>query len=292
MSIGGKTIERTLRVAAYTFGIYAVLGGLLVTPAPSIPATILNRSLVENLIGIPVEVYRSMAGAVMAISIIRALEVFDIEEDRLIEGMEVEHIRAVERDRIGQEIHDGAMQGVYSISLILDSMQPHVADHPKAAGRLEQARHVLEDVIADLRRYMVSLRAQAPEATLAESLERLAHNPRFSSLVDITLSVEVEPDLSPGQAANLLMITQEALSNAVRHARASHVRIILTRDLTGLVFRIEDDGYGFDEKAVAPHFGLRAMHDQDRLMGARLTLDSHPGRGTVIQLVLPESRDA
>jgi signal transduction histidine kinase len=220
------------------------------------------------------------------------LEVFDIEEDRLIESMEVEHIRAVERDRIGQEIHDGAMQGVYSVSLILDSMQPHVADHPKAASRLDQARHVLEDVIADLRRYMVSLRAQAPEAPLAESLERLAHNPRFSSLLDITLSVEAEPDLSPGQVGNLLTITQEALSNAVRHARASHVHITLARDPTGLVFRIEDDGHGFDEKAIAPHFGLRAMRDQARLMGATLTLDSHPGRGTVIQLVLPESGDA
>lgn len=291
LSIGGTRIEHTLRVTGYTFGVYAVLGGLLVTPAPSFPANVLNRSLIENLIGIPVEVYRSIAGAVMAVSIIRALEVFDIEEDRLIESMEVEHIRTAERDRIGQEIHDGAMQGVYSVSLILDSMQPHVADHQKAAGRLEQARHVLEDVIADLRRYMVSLRVHAPEKPLVESLSRLARNPRFSSLVDIVLDVKAEPDLSPGQAGNLLTITQEALSNAVRHARAGRVAIILTREQAGLVFRIEDDGQGFDEKATTPHFGLLTMRDQARLMGAKLTIDSHPGKGTVIELVLPESRD-
>lgn len=289
MSIGGTTIEHTLHVTSYTFGVYAILGGLLVTPTPVFPANFLNRSLIENLIGIPVEVYRSIAGAIMAVSIIRALEVFDIEEDRLIESMEVEHIRAAERDRIGQEIHDGAMQGVYSVSLILDSMQPHVADHKKAAGRLEQARHVLEDVIADLRRYMVSLRVQAPEVSLAESLEQMASNPRFSSLVDIVLNLETVPDLSPGQAGHLLAITQEALSNAVRHARASRVTITLTREQDGLIFRIEDDGQGFDETAIAPHFGLRTMRDQARLIGAKLSLDSHPGKGTAIELVLLES---
>lgn len=291
MSIGGIAIERTIRVASTALGVYAILGGLLGPAAPFFPANVLNRLLIENLISIPVEVYRSIAGTVMAVSIIRALEVFDIEEDRLIESMEVEHIRAAERDRIGQEIHDGAMQGVYSISLILDSMQPHVADHEKATVRLEQARHVLEDVIADLRRYMVSLRVHVPEEPLAESLGRLARNPRFSSLVDIVLRLDVEPDLSPSQAGNLLAITQEALSNAVRHARASRVRITLARGQAGPIFRIEDDGQGFDETTVAPHFGLRTMRDQARLMGAKLTLDSHPGKGTVIELALPESGD-
>jgi signal transduction histidine kinase len=292
ISIGGTTIKNTLHVTSYTLAVYAFLGGLLVAPVALFPASILNSTLIEDPIGIPVEVYRSIAGMIMAVSIIRALEVFDIEEDRLIESMEVEHIRAAERDRIGQEIHDGAMQGVYSISLILESMQPHVAAYKKAADRLEQARRVLEDVIADLRRYMVSLRVQAPEAPLAECLENLANNPRFSSLVDIVLKLDIEPELSPGQAGNLLAITQEALSNAVRHARASRVTITLSKEQEVSVLRIEDDGQGFDEKQTPSHFGLRAMYDQAHLMGTSLTLHSQPGSGTVIELVLPESRSS
>ena len=58
---------------------------------------------------IPVEVFRSFSGLALTVSMIRALELFDIEVDRMIEGMEIERIQAEERDRIGQEIHDGAI---------------------------------------------------------------------------------------------------------------------------------------------------------------------------------------
>jgi signal transduction histidine kinase len=286
--LGVNNIYRMLRVAGVVLGIYAILGGLLVIPAPFFPANVLNRSTLENLLGIPVEVYRSVVGVVLAVSIIRALEIFEIELDRLIEQMEVERVESAQRNRIGQEIHDGAMQGIYSVSLILDAMQSNVRRGSVGAQRLDQARDVLTDVTADLRRYMVSLRAIVPDRPLAEALRQLADNPRFSSLLDVALNLEVEPDLPPAQAGNLLGIAQEALANAARHAEARHVRMVLSHDSSGIVFHIEDDGKGFDETAITPGFGLRAMRDHARLLGGKLNIDSQRGKGTLITLRLPE----
>lgn len=283
--LGVGSVYRSLRAAGLTLAVYAVLGGLVVSPASFFPANVLNTGIVETLIGVPVEVFRSLAGLVLAVSIIRALELFEIELDRRIESMEVERIRTVERDRIGQEIHDGAMQGVYSANLILESMQRYAEETPVLAARLEQARRVLENVITDLRRYMVSLRAQLPERTLEAELQRLAMDPRFASLADVSVHVDASPDLSPEQTAHLLAVAQQALANAVRHAQARQIKLELREEPTGLLMRIIDDGRGFDQAHIRPGFGLRAMRDHARLLDARLSIHSQPGKGTVVEVV-------
>jgi len=113
---------RSLRWGGFALLAYAITGGLIVSQAPFFPANVLNQTMILAQIGIPIEIFRSLSGLWLTISMIRALEFFEVEVDRLIEGMEVEAIQARERDRIGQEIHDGAMQGIYSVGLILDSM--------------------------------------------------------------------------------------------------------------------------------------------------------------------------
>ncbi len=283
-------IYQTLRIAGFALAAYAVVGGMVVTPADFFPANVINRATVEALIGIPIEVFRSAAGLVLALSMIRALEIFEIEVDQLIEEMEVERIQAAERDRIGQEIHDGAVQAVYSASLILESMDQYIADNPEAVVRLDRTKRVLSAAVTDLRRYMVSLRADIPDEPLADSLRDLVADPRFSSLLRIQLKLETEPDLKPMQTGHALAIVQESLSNAIRHANARHVTIGLSRELDGLLLRIEDDGQGFDEASAIPGFGLRAMRDRARLLGGNLSLKSRPGKGTTIALIIPEEK--
>lgn len=283
-------IYQTLRIAGFALVAYAVVGGTIVTPANFFPASVINRMTLENLIGIPIEVFRSAAGLVLTVSMIRALEVFEIEVDQLIEGMEVERIQTAERDRIGQEIHDGAVQAVYSASLILESMDQYVADNPDAVVRLDRTKRVLSAAVTDLRRYMVSLRADMPDEPLTDGLRMVASDPRFSSLLRIQLKLETEPDLKPMQTGHALAIVQESLSNAIRHANAHHVTIGLSRESDRLLLRIEDDGQGFDERVATPGFGLRAMRDRARLLGGNLNVRSRPGKGTTIALVIPEEK--
>jgi signal transduction histidine kinase len=284
----GRRIYGMLQVAGFSMLAYALVGGLLGPPASFFPSNVLNQTIIESTTGVPIEVFRSLTGLFFAASMIRALEVFDIEVDRLIETMEVETIRAAERERIGQEIHDGAMQGIYSISLILESVQKRTDGDSVLIDRLKQARQVLEMVISDLRRYMLSLRAHPPEGTLVEELERLIALPRFSSLVDVRLEVRDEPKVTPKQAEHLLSLTQEALSNVVRHAEASQVTIGLRRVNRHFVLEIGDDGRGFDQTQVTPGFGLQAMRDNVCMLSADLRIDTAPGNGTTLIVELSE----
>ena len=289
VSRGDDKFRRMLRVAAYTLFAYGFVAGLVVAPGWFFPSNFLNQAALERWFGIPVEIFRSLAGLVLTISIIRALEVFEVEVDRLIEAMEVEAIQAAERDRIGQEIHDGAMQGMYSVGLILSSMQKHIEGSP-ARQRLGQAQQVLDQVIHDLRRYMTSLRTQpaalpSTEQPLADALAELIGDPRFSSLVDVDLQCAGCPSLIAGQTGHVLGLVQEALSNVVRHASATKATVRMAQQDGHFVLEIQDDGHGFDPAHTTPGFGLQAMHTHAHGADAVMTIDSAPGRGTLVTVI-------
>ncbi len=285
--LGVGNIYRILRIAGISLLAYAFLGGLVVGQAEFFPANVLNKTVVENLVGIPIEVFRSIASLILAVTMIRTLEVFEIEVDRMIEAMGVDRIEAAERDRIGQEIHDGAIQAVYSASLILESMQPYMEANTEAAMRLDRAKRVLGGAITDLRQYMVSLKSGIPLEPLGSSLRRLIADPRFSSLVQIQLKMNIEPDMKPVQVGHTLAIVQECFSNTLRHAQARHITVEVCRELNNIAVIIQDDGQGFDEQKITPGYGLRTIRDRARLLGATLEIQSRPGKGTITTLLVP-----
>lgn len=283
---------RMLRLAAWSLVAYALVAGLNVAPAPFFPANFINSRIFIEWIGIPVEVLRSIVGLILTVSIIRALEFFEAEVDHLIEKMEVGSVRAAERERIGQEIHDGAMQGVYSVGLILDSMTKHI-DNTLAGQRLEQAQQVLAQVIIGLRRYMTSLRAVPPEGSLAVELAALTADPRFRSLIHIRLDMPHAIDVDASSTGHIVGLVQEALSNVVRHARASQVVVSLMQTGKALHLTIQDDGQGFVPTQVASGYGLLTMRNHAQLLGGQMSIDSTPGKGTLVKLILPhEAKDA
>lgn len=283
-------IHQTLKLAGAALVAYGIFAGVLVRPANFFPANIINRELLEDAVGLPIEVWRSLAGLVLAIAIIRTLEVFEIEIDQIIEKMEVEQIQATERGRIGQEIHDGAIQGVYSAGLILESIVPMIPTNSEAAHRLEQARNVLSAVNTDLRSYMISLRAESKPDPLIPSLQKIAADPRYHGLLDIRVAYDTEPNLMPIQITHLMAIVQESLANTLRHARAHHVYIHVKRDAELLQVQIQDDGRGFVSQTSSIGYGLRFMRDRARLLEADLVVESVPGRGTNIILTLREEK--
>lgn len=281
-------IYRTLRVAGGALFGYALFGGLLVQRVDFFPATLLNRNLIEQLIGLPVEVLRSLTGLILAVAIIRALEIFEIELDHLIGQMEIERVQATERERIGQEIHDGAIQGVYSASLILESTEKMIEEGSEVAHRLGQARSVLNAVNMDLRSYMVSLRTESPPDPLISSLQELADNPRFKGLLDISLETDCDPILRPMQVHHIVAITQEALSNTLRHAHARHAKIAVRQENGAIAVIVEDDGRGMPADANSSGYGLRSMRDRAHLLGGKLEIESPPNKGMRVRLTVPE----
>jgi signal transduction histidine kinase len=281
-------IVRVLQVGGILMGFYAVLGGLVPPAIPFFPGNIINTESLEFLLGIPVPVYRSLIGLGLAIAVIRTLEIFDVEIDRMIEGMEQRQILISERNRIARELHDGAIQKVYTAGLLVESAQKIVeTTNPSLSERLVKAELVLNDAIHDLRRNLGELQTTPVAESFQESLRKIAQDPSFQSFVEIKLRVELpateEP--SPWQANHILSIVNEALSNVVKHSHARNVLITVDCRDGRLLLKIQDDGTGLPKEPQLG-YGLRNMRDRAKLLGGNIEMNGE-GKGTLIRLDIP-----
>lgn len=286
--LGLPHIVRTLRLAGLSLAAYALLGGLVVPPASFWPAGHFNEELFFAWTGTPVVVWRSLTGLVLMVAMLRALEVFEVEVDRLIERMEQAQILAAERQRISRELHDGALQAVYAAGLLLEGLRNRLPKEDPLRAHPERTLTAIQNAIAELRRYIADLGADPTSADLAEALRQLAADASLRSLVDVDLELDLGADarLSPGRAGHVVAIVREALSNVARHAHAQQAVIRAERRDGHLRVEVADDGVGFP-RSVEAGFGLRNMRDRARLLGGTLQVDSTPGRGTRVVLEIP-----
>jgi signal transduction histidine kinase len=283
-------IYNTLRVAGVSLALYALFSGLIPPAVPFPPGNVLNTRTFEDLIGIPPMAIRSLIGMVMAFSIIRALEVFEVETDRRIEALEQQSIINSERERIARDLHDGAIQKVYTAGLLVESASKLTDMDAELATRLQRAQTVLNDSISDLRRNLTELGSDLssqPEP-LAARLQRIAADPDYATMVNIQLELNIpaESSLGPVRMGHLLSILNEALANIIRHAQARKV-LIRAEDL-GKTLRIlvRDDGIGLSGQA-SKGYGLRNMHDRARLLNGQLTVERAGLKGTAVIMEIP-----
>ena len=281
-------IVNTLRVSGMALAVYAFVSGLVPPPAPFFPANVINTSTFFAAFGIPVLVFRTVIGFVLTLSIIRALEVFDLETERMIESMEQGQILAAERERIARDLHDGAIQKVYTAGLLVESTSKLINGNEAAANRLRKALEVLNDAISDLRRNLGKLKTEPARENLLAALQGVAADPRVSSLVNVHLDLNLPSadSFSPIRAAHVIAIVNESLSNVVRHAHARRVVISAHRVDDWLQILIRDDGVGLAREPNAG-YGLRNMRDRARLLGGEININDASGRGTIVTLMIP-----
>jgi signal transduction histidine kinase len=283
-------IVSMLRYTGIMLAIFALVGGLIPPPIHFFPGTVLNDQTFEQVTHIPVLVFLSLLGILLAFTVIRAMEIFQVETEHRIEEMEQQQILNAERERIGRELHDGTMQTVYTAGLLIDSARKLTEPETPVANRLDQAVMVLDEAIADMRRQLGELRTSPSGVTVAAALQELADNPRFRSLVDIRLKMEIDHNaqLPPRDSVHLLAIVNEALSNVIRHANAHHVEIRLQENDSTVRLAIDDDGTGLP----AQHrdgYGLHNMQERARLLNGTLSVTGRSGRGTSVLLEFPRS---
>lgn len=288
-------ILRMLRLAGLALAGYAILSGLIVRPGPYFPANWLNTALLESWLVIPIPVFRSLLGLTLTVAIIRTLEIFDLEIDRTLTAMEEAQILAAEREHLGRDLHDHTLQSVYAAGLMLNAARhaPCLVNDGAAAGNLAQAALTLDHAVADIRRHIAELRAQPSSLSLAEGLTQLLRESAVSSMAQVDLRLDVPEDrpLATRQVRHLLAIAGEALSNVARHAHARHVQLSVQLENETLHLAVADDGQGIPPDYVAG-YGLRNMRDRTRLLQGELEVNSQPGQGTRLELVIPCRRGA
>ena len=201
-----------------------------------------------------------------------------------------------ERERIGQDLHDGIIQALYGVGLSLEDVGEMMLDDPAGAGeRVERAIDNIHGTIRDIRNFIFGLRPELLEdLDLGGGLTNLADEFRRSTLLETTLVTEGPSDLDAEDAVQLLQLAREALSNVARHAGASRVSVELTAVDGMLRLIISDDGRGFDPTANRgpAHHGLNNMRARAESLGGTLTMDSQPSAGTRVIFQVPLEPDS
>jgi signal transduction histidine kinase len=194
-----------------------------------------------------------------------------------------------ERDRLAGEIHDSLEQGLTAIMMQLDAAKKHADESSDVRRIISLARNMAEFSRAEVQHAVWDM--QSPllaNADLDTALKQVADQ-ICSGASEVKVEILGQPGrpLSSSCEHHLLRIAQEAMTNAVKHAQAQSIKVVLDYSECRLKLAISDDGVGFDPAAVRQfeqngHFGLHGMQARVKKINAQLEIASQPGKGTVI----------
>jgi signal transduction histidine kinase len=199
----------------------------------------------------------------------------------------------VERNRIGQEIHDGLAQAFTGILMQLGAAEEFDAFAPcsPVTSIFSRIRDLAREGLAEARRSVMAMRPdQTKRRGLEIALRQLAERSTVPGRVTCTFEGGgVVTGLAPEHEHELLRIAQEALSNAMRHAHPKTVRIAMQEDGSHWVLSVTDDGVGMNHKLelyAQRGFGLTSMRERAQAIGGHWQIESRPGEGTRISVRL------
>ncbi|MET0626262.1 MAG: two-component regulator propeller domain-containing protein [Pyrinomonadaceae bacterium] len=199
-----------------------------------------------------------------------------------------------ERNRIAREIHDNLAQEILGVSVQLEIVARVMnVSNDAARTHLDRARQLVRSSIAEARRYVWDLRSQTlDDRDLPTALAEMTR--RLTADADVQTQFQVGGTFRPLPQQvenNLLRIAQEAVNNAVRHARARTIYVNLFFDAEGVRLSVTDDGRGFDAAgengARAGHFGIVGMRERAEEMGGTLSVESRPEEGSQVTVGVP-----
>lgn len=189
---------------------------------------------------------------------------------------------------ISQEIHDNIGQMLSLAKLNLNTVDLH--NEESATEKIGSAKGLVSKAIQDLRDLSKTLNTETITAVgLLSAVEAELHLLHKTGTLQTTFDVTGTPvRLDPQKQLILFRIVQEALHNVIKHAGASGVRVQAAFEPEQMRLLIADDGCGFDgTTGTAFGSGLRNMQNRSRLIGATWEVESAPGRGTAVSIIVP-----
>ena len=288
--------KKYLNIIFVTFIIYA-FASLLVNKTTFFPANIINKENFMQIFGFPVQLIRLLCGIVSTFSILMILDALDKDFMKKVEIVEKETAIYEERERIGQDIHDGTLQSLFSIGLRLQ----HISDSLESEDTgfvKEHLQHSLDKIdlaSQEIRSYIVGLNTKKDNIEFIGEIKGLIKD--FTQETDIPVHFDYKKtqtdDLDSEISCQLTFIIREALNNIRKHAQASLVQIVIVVYRGKLELIIKDNGKGFDYKEIQRReekglcFGLNNIKHRVQSLDGFANIKSSKGKGTEISLVIP-----
>jgi signal transduction histidine kinase len=300
--------------AAVAFAWYGLVGQPFTQASPLPPSNVINQDLFLRVFGFPIQLVRAGTAVVAASFVIRFLRAFEVETQRQIaelqaarveeaqrrETLRGELLRRVvaaqeaERQRIARELHDATGQALTALGLGLRGVATTLGeDGDRTAHMLRKLEGLAAGSLDELRRLIADLRpSHLDDLGLDAAMRWYAKELQARAGLDVTVEITGTPrPLSPPVRIALFRIAQEALTNVIKHSGETRAGVRLGYTGQGVNLQVEDSGCGFDTSGHAipsrPSWGLLGMEERATLLGGQFSLDSHPGRGTRVEVVIP-----
>jgi signal transduction histidine kinase len=300
--------------AAIAFLWYGLAGQTFPVESPIPPSNVINEDVFFQLFGFPVQLLRAITAILAAIFIIRVLRSFEVETRRRIaelqtarveeaerrEALRGEMLRRIvaaqeaERQRIARELHDETGQALTAIGLGLRGVSSSLKqDGEKPAANIRQLESLVEHSLLELQRLIADLRpSHLDDLGLGAALRWYAGEIEKRLPLEVSVSVDNENvELSTEMKTTLFRITQEALTNVIKHSAADQARVILDYQYDGVSLEVIDDGVGFsrsaEQSSARPSWGLVGMQERASLLGGNFEINSYPGVGTRVSVFIP-----
>lgn len=195
-----------------------------------------------------------------------------------------------ERQRLARELHDAVSQQLFAISMMTSALQQTLLKDPeKAKKQVAMVEEMAGNAQSEMRALLLHLRPAHLEGKgLKEGVDDLLNELKQKHDLEITWDIEPLPKLAKGIEDHLFRIIQEAISNTLRHAKASSLQVWLAVVQNQIRLKVQDDGIGFNPD-VAKHssYGLRSMKERVNEIGGVLEVISLPKKGTQINVKVP-----
>ncbi len=204
-----------------------------------------------------------------------------------------------ERTSLAHELHDSLAQTLASLRFQVRMLEETLQDAGATSKALQEAARIhngLDEAHDELRELINSFRAPLDQRGLVTALGKLVE--RFNQETGIAAFFQpdcLKTDLDTNQEMQALRIVQESLANIRKHAQAHTVRVLLRCRSPGTyLILVEDDGVGFEGSAPkgnpGEHIGLSIMQERARRIGGELSIESEPGEGTRVELIIRSAR--
>ena len=215
----------------------------------------------------------------------------------LTERRYLEHEVAVigdnERRRLGHDLHDGVCQQITAAFLRCQALERRLGrGEPTAAGDFGGLSSLLAEALEETRNVALGLcPLDSDPGALEHALRELASRSQSSASISCEFQASGDVETRNLDAAqHLYRIAQEAVNNAIRHARASRIRVELRDCDNFLLLLVEDDGIGLPDPVPSRGMGLRTMANRARLLDGELNIESAPGGGVRIACLAARNR--
>lgn len=312
-----KQLARYLTWAAIGFGVYG-LTHLVVHPLDMIPARYINTETFRLVLGFPVQIIRTIVAVVITLNLLWATQETEKERQQQFVAAQHERLEALERvreelakkealrrellrhvvqaqeeerARIARELHDETAQTLAAFSLDLAAMQALVPEKPDCKRISSRLQAHCKEMSRGLYRLVHDLRpAQLDDLGLVPALQFLVDQDAKAKGMEVQLEVRGHVRrLDAITETVLFRVTQEALTNVVRHAGTKQARILLHYHRQEVLLAVTDFGAGFDPKQAFPPprgWGIAGMRERVEAVGGQLTIESEPGKGTEVKVIV------